>query len=230
MKLLEQFIQEKIRGFKVHLTENIVDDISQFVGKRPRYFMSFRELPNLKIQTRTVWRTPVGIFSYPVDEEFNAVKRNMVRFAGEAPYTIVFQANPNANVVEGTEYTEAMLREDKKKFKEVAASYNMKNFSVDDLDYYMEKWEDDALIQDAFGRFWNIGRNISLLTTSKNLDRSWSRTPQVQWNVILRAIGYHGFTDVTGKGYIHRNEPFQGFFLTEKGINLKSVRVFRNIR
>ncbi len=108
-------------------------------------------------------------------------------------------------------------------------------------------WSSEAYSKTAFGKFWNITRNLASLHArgrgevfgtvyrydgilnqmAKNAEKRDART-SVSWNLILRSLGYDGFSDKRGKKIIHENEPFQAVFLTPRAV--RPIEMLKNIR
>ena len=62
---------------------------------------------------------------------------------------------------------------------------------------------------------WNITRLLANRLTSSD------KAAATKWNFILRQdLGYDGFGDKSGKGYIHPSEPMQAVFLNPKAFTL----------
>jgi len=61
---------------------------------------------------------------------------------------------------------------------------------------------------------WNVTRILAMEQKGKAL---------VQWNKILRQLGYTGFADKSGKGIIHSAEPMQAVFLTKDAFKVEDM-------
>lgn len=94
---------------------------------------------------------------------------------------------------------------------------NTYNESFDTIDELIVTAKKTAINPSPFAQFWNITRQMASDIqfvdghSSKNL---------INWNNILRKLGYSSFADKTGTGIIHPSEPIQTLFLSKKGIKV----------
>jgi hypothetical protein len=104
-----------------------------------------------------------------------------------------------------------------------------------DIDYVIEKATEDARDLEPISTFWNITRWIANHGDNPDVDNihyhsklkdigdysslTLSYDMSKNWNTILRKLGYAGFADRTGKGYIHGNEPIQCVLLSTQFCN-----------
>ena len=86
----------------------------------------------------------------------------------------------------------------------------------------IDTWTEDATYPSLPASvLFNITRNLSNLIAAY-----YNRKVTIVWTTIFRALGYEGFTDKTGMGVIHLNEPTQAVFFSIKPIKL--VEILKN--
>ena len=62
---------------------------------------------------------------------------------------------------------------------------------------------------------WNITRELSSILSSN------AKQASTKWNLILsKDLGYSGFADKSGKGYIHPSEPMQAVFFNTRAFDV----------
>ena len=104
-----------------------------------------------------------------------------------------------------------------------------KGFPVDEqtardwFDRDIDRWMEEASHKTPAGYFWNITRNLGELFALM----LGGKAPVI-WTGIMRSLGYEGFTDRSGIGLIHGNEPCQAVFFSLKAIKL--VEILPNVR
>lgn len=95
------------------------------------------------------------------------------------------------------------------------------------LDHAIITWSLKAKMHSPAAQFWNVTRNLADFLASVRTRLNKGGGPII-WNAIMRQLGYDGFTDVTGTGLIHENEPTQGVFFSTK--SLRVIEVLPNLR
>lgn len=115
----------------------------------------------------------------------------------------------------------------------LSASFNMilpknwkKNIKEDLVDFFETEFlfKYDTLIKGAIAdskeknsvmSMWNITRELSRRLSSN------AKQASTKWNLILsKDLGYSGFADKSGKGYIHPSEPMQAVFFRKNAFEL----------
>lgn len=87
----------------------------------------------------------------------------------------------------------------------------------------------EAKLASNIARMWNFARLTARAFFALRLRAGQPHATMAGlWTALLREMGYSGFTDRTGRGLIHGNEPTQAFFLTPA--IMQDVRFFDNIR
>jgi len=94
------------------------------------------------------------------------------------------------------------------------------------FDIFFTESELSAKQSNAAGKLWNITRLLAKHIKEKE-GRYTAYTASI-WTMILRKLGYDGFTDKKGSGLIHENEPTQAVFFGTNGIKLLEIK--RNVR
>ena len=73
----------------------------------------------------------------------------------------------------------------------------------------------DAKEKNAIMSMWNLTRLIAGILSKS------SKQASTKWNLILsKDLGYSGFADKFGKGYIHEAEPMQAVFFRTSAFEL----------
>jgi hypothetical protein len=111
-------------------------------------------------------------------------------------------------------------------------NFYQSNIDINDV---IEKATEDARGYEPISTFWNITRwianhgdnpsedNIHYHSKLKEFNNHESLVVSYDmsknWNTILRKLGYAGFADRSGKGFIHGNEPIQCVLLSTQFCN-----------
>ncbi len=83
----------------------------------------------------------------------------------------------------------------------------------------IEKGLRTAKKQNSIMSMWNITKLLSE-DLAMNI-KSPNTKPSVKWNTLLsKDLGYSGFADKSGKGYLHPSEPMQAIFLNTRAFDL----------
>lgn len=183
------------------------NDTKDTIGGTKNLFVSFTQIDKLGINPTTTGTTPFGIYAYQaeyvIDEIGEEGGMENLPFAGDGPYTNVFNANGNV--------------------------LNVEDFNVDEVEELLVKLfpaekqfinkakikaEQEARKSDEYGQFWYLTRLLAeRLTTSP----TYSKNHAVNWTTIFRRMGIDGIVD-NGHGVIHPAEPTQAVFFSIKAI------------
>jgi hypothetical protein len=158
-------------------------------------FFSMTHVNKLGINPQSHYDTPLGIYAYPLNQEFyDMLVLKQLPFQMEAPYIQIFIPKPNANIIN--------LDFDEQKFDEL---YSILKKEVDgwtgDSKYFeniYKKAVKTAYETEPASIFWNLTR----LLANKN---------PLKWRSLFMSIGIDGFYD-PGLSIIHKNEPSQAVF------------------
>lgn len=175
-------------------------------------YISFRSIDKIGINPRSSFNTPNGIYTYPLKQswkEYDVTPHipmsSIFPFAGEYPYIYVVRSkNTKGFVKDISRYTHKQLQKDVEK---LASLWNGEYAYFIDI---VDKAYKTARENSPFVKFWNLTR---LLCTNENISNESGSSHSQSWNNLLRRIGYTGFCDKMGKGWIHPAEPTQAVFL-----------------
>jgi hypothetical protein len=190
--------------------KSTMDELKKYLGKD--YYISFTDLPKAGINPTSKWKTPIGFYVYPL-RFFKDIKHvSAFPFASDRPFIQVVKAKgkPLQNV---RTYSSTQLNSD---IRKIASMVNMKGSEINEMldNNEIPEWTD--FYDKPIGDLWRV---------TKYFAESGNAKLSVEWNTILRKLGYSGFID-DGLGVIHENEPKQAFFLSSN--YFESVDVIRN--
>src|ERR1035437_4544988 len=97
---------------QIILIEKTLDIVSSLNKYRTRddVYISYSDIPKLGINPQSDFKTPIGIYAYPLKEMWESVENNAVPYAGKREYVIVFQSvHP---ILDVDQYTKSMLDND----------------------------------------------------------------------------------------------------------------------
>lgn len=183
---------------------------------RADIYISFTRIEKLGINPQSEYSTPLGIYAYPLREIWNDILNNTIPFAGSNPQVQVIRvAHPKLQ--ELSEYSEGQFNDDVKKMEKIAEDFNLtSDFNRFKLEAVLGAHKTR---NESAGIFWNLSRILSYeITKSKYKRNTTTLKEATMWNKILRTLGYIGFTDKSGMGIIHPNEPTQAVFLSKEHI------------
>lgn len=184
-------------------------------------FISYSNFPKLGLNPRTGYRTPAGIYTYPLREILTAVKNNAVPYASERRYVIVVRFI-GGDVLDVASYGEQDYQNDLQRLRETVIP--RLPHPLDDADAFFAAARESARENRPASWIWNTTRLLAAEITAATGQRG-----TVAWNRILRnGLGYAGVIDRTGTGLIHPSEPTQAVWLSREPIRL--VEIIRNLR
>lgn len=101
----------------------IIDKLEQY-SKIPGTFISFVDVQKIGINPQSIYRTPNGIYTYPLWQtfaNFANYKTNTidVPFQGKAPGVYILKVKKSSKILDLANYTEADLQKDEKKLIEI---------------------------------------------------------------------------------------------------------------
>lgn len=158
-------------------------------------FVSFTSLEKLGINPGSEFKTPLGIYSYPLTYVNDAIAGgehpgDALPFAGNFEFANLFSAKGNIidlNNVSKSEYDEYV--------EKILSNYPKRQKAVDKANKSTA----------SFGqKLWSLTQQIA------------NKDP-VEWNAVFRKIGISGCYD-KGEGIIHTNEPTQAVFFSIQSI------------
>lgn len=215
----------------------------------PDVYISFTEIDKIGINPQSVYDTPVGIYCYPLKEfvyknkyfisdlkdRDSSLMKNArhigyyAPFAGDSKYiNFIKIKNSSKNTFVENMYTD----------------YGSNTYDRD-IEILKNKYIDEIYLisKDLYGKnipdkitIWNdtIQDYLSYLKDKNPIKAMWQITQKLskelssskkqsstKWNLILsKDLGYSGFADKSGKGYIHPVEPMQAVFLRKNAFEL----------
>lgn len=218
------FIQE-ISRVKREFSNNVPSNISnwknrlkQYINK-PNTFISFSDYPKFGIFYQNKWRTPTGLYAYPLELD------KMSDFATDRSYMIVFKVKPESNILRIPFYDAEDYQRDIQKLIDYDPS-----LVKDYLDYERKtKFSNTTGSKEYYGHIWNITRSLSIKndkTTPINVLAKNGESPNpgvLLWAKILKNIlGYDGVIDDC-TGTIHENEQCQAVFFNMNALELLEI-------
>ena len=123
---------------------NWQDKLKQYEQSK-EFFVHFSKIPRVALYLINKYDTPIGFYAYPLDF------KKMQDFAVDRPYAIVFNLNPDANILYLNYYTKDNYNSDLAKLKN---KYKISDEEIKD-------WEQDSRIQSPAGFIWNVTRHLS---------------------------------------------------------------------
>ena len=221
--------------------------ISAYMALKPYsnnddYYISFTDIDKIGIYPQSQFRTPLGIYTYPLKEvweKYNIDKKRSigksVPFAGERPHIWLLKLKDDIKVVKSAEDysfndlnrdTKILIKhvlENKEKYYK---SFNVKTPEGLTEGKVIDKfsfWARTAKIKSEISKLWNITRNIAFRGRDVDNCSDKERTSIItNWNTLFyKVLGYYGFADKTGTGYIHTFEPVQAVFFTKSAFEIE---------
>ncbi len=214
--------------------QNIVDILAQY-RDRDDVYVSFTQLNKLGVNPKSAYKTPLGIYAYPVKQlwsrylepainrKFHSISINLdqiIPFAGGQPHAVLFSCPEQPGMISDFDsYTAEDFARDIKILVDVATPYSPSVRS--DMEGYVESARNEANVNSPIGRIWYITYALSQV-----IEYRTKKSAPAVWNALLRRLGFIGISDTRGLGMIHENEPMQALFLTTK--NLKIIGTYYN--
>lgn len=177
--------------------------------------------PNEKVYNgEKVTETPLGIFAYPLRESWKYYKvdhsQSFMEFphAKKKPFILLFK------------YDKPLLDVTKYKGLEEDIEHLKSKYShLINVDNQLEKTKNELYNPSKFQTFWRLTHNVAKELHPEQVAQ--------QWNIVLRALGYDGFCDKTGKGWLHHSEPVQSILLKYQNIEIIDLilnKDYRNLK
>jgi hypothetical protein len=138
------------------------------------YYISYTMLDKLGINPRSGYNTPIGIYSYPLNDAMvSDIERSGLKagvpYMGESPYIWLFRPKNNTNGLVIGEYDTANFNSDRDKLFEFVNDRD-KRINDDVFDKIVSFSIRDAKNQSSSGYIWNLTRILAkILTGSSSL-------------------------------------------------------------
>jgi hypothetical protein len=197
----------------------------------PNVYISMTTVPKLGLNPLSKWDTPLGIYCYPLQAVWDVYKFDMYKsldklpFVGTAPYIQVLEWNGKGKLLDVAGYNETDLKND------IRQLWNIYDDYPDTISIAIEEARAEHKDNIPAKVFFKICLSLSGREKGSVEKEVWdSRTKKTvkevtfskggrKWNSLLRKLGYAGFSDKTGEGVIHPNEPIQAFFVSMEYVN-----------
>lgn len=188
---------------------NPLDKLKEYTDGNKEYFVTFSDLPRTGINPQSEFKTPIGIYCYPLSEFRDLVHDatetvDIFTYAADRPFMYILEEK-NKPLQEIEDYDEDDWEKDKEKLKDM---FDISDNEIEDIiaNHRMSSFNGKPI-----AKLWKITRRYA----------SYSEKSHVTWNKLLLDLGYSGFVDSGGLGIIHVNEPTQAFFLSTKFYKVK---------
>jgi hypothetical protein len=159
------------------------------------------------INPRSGFKTPIGVYCYPIKAYWDNIERNKIDFAGDQPHLYVFKAKNPEKLLVASKYTIDDYTKDFQKLDEIFGNIYDIGQIEDDLSIHNSDYFDENKPAQLF---WTLTREIAIKITEK---QKKSNRPVI-WTQILRRF-YDGVVDDMDWGFIHQMEPTQAVLWTK---------------
>jgi len=188
-------------------------------SKDPDIYVTFSDIKKVGINPKSGFNTPIGIYAYPLKEIWKPIERSKdaktVPFAGDRPYIFILRSKNKKKFVKDMykDYNSKDYDDDMDKLRKLypPPTYTKKDYDIEGI---IEQGTRDASHKNPISSMWNVTRLLA---------NQQKGTPLVQWNKILRQLGYTGFADKSGEGIIHFAEPVQAVFLSKDAFKVEDM-------
>lgn len=212
LKVLRELVAEATRASKLGIKlDKPVDVLKKYVSDNT--FITFSTLNKVGINPRSTYYTPLGIYTYPLDEGFiEAFTTGVIDFAADRPFMHVMRPSDNANIV----YLQRVTSE------RALELINLTQVEIRDKQFDSIKAAAQA-VDKVYSAYKDGDYNYP--TSPGALLWFWTyhvtRKPPYQgafgWNKLFRKIGVDGVVDM-GDGIIHPDQPAQAVFFTKVAV------------
>ncbi len=180
-------------------------------------FVSYRSIERLGINPNFKFKSPIGIYAYPIDYDIkNNTEKGTQFFGGDRTNFIYVFKLTNGKMLDNS-YTENDLKIDIKKLKTFYPDFDFNNIDFQNSRY--------SKMNDGITRKISLNTpdvNIIPLTKIFTITYILSDKNPVKWNKLLRKLGYSGISD-NGDNVINDWGRSETIFFSNK--NLKIIEV-----
>ena len=209
MRFREIYEARRNAHLPVQKRKSVIDQVNDY-AKKGQHFLTFTELPKAGINPQSSYSTPIGVYCYPLfasyywkDKYFDGFEDiSDFPFASGRRFIYILKESPNKQLFDVNDYTRQDWDRDR---KQLSKMYQMSELQIEQMldENEIDDWPDHS--HRPISRLWRFTRYQA--TKSNRIG--------VHWNNSLRLLGYSGFSDLTGLGVIHANEPAQAVFLSK---------------
>jgi len=240
---LRQLIQERNRSDKEGVGDVVVRTKQQFIDELKKYvgigYMTFTTEDKVGINPQSNFKTPLGIYTYPITDEILKKlinKRSRAKFfATERDYVQVIKPRNPSRILKLNDVTETDATQLLNKINDLLnlppCDYEQHKREIIEKEMMNVKRQiEDGTLPD----YLDVDDKVNLARLKKYLGtptrvfwngvRLKSKNP-TNWNKLFRDIGIDGVDD-EGSGTIHPNEPTQAVFFSRSAI--EHVDAFKN--
>ena len=193
----------------------------------PDIYISFRTLEKIGINPSSIYKTPNGIYTYPLSllwygQDFDHDEKQIeVPFAGNYPYIYVIRPNSNARILDLEKYNEIDYDRDIQKL--LNSKLLKSKESIEDILKQIEEFHNQD--NNYASKIWKITYYLTATIFSQDKTLIINNNSNL-WNKILyKILGYDYVLD-RGKGIIHAYEKTQAVFLSSN--TYKVIKIINN--
>lgn len=202
MKLIE-LIEAKSNSAS-NLKIPAYDELSKYKGD-DNVFIHFSDISMVSLYPDAKYRTPVGIYGYPLNTTWSYYKVDQIKSfknypQGHRKFIHIFRVNKLNKLLNANNYTKA--KEDITKLIEIYPSIDVRS----EWGWLSNKH------YNQFQLFWEITKFIAKQLDKKNYEQKWSS--------VIKKLGYNGVIETKPSGLIFGNEPIQMFVFSRADIEL----------
>ena len=226
--LIKNFIKEILTEKSRYEREtgqkySFIDEIKSKITEHPcEYGFTMTTIPKVGLNPHTSYKTPAGVYMYPLNQEyFQKLIDDTLPFVSDAPYVSICKLNwSNMRkwlYFDGTDHQpQGAVDRAFDKVNEASGQDYPKIF-----DEYTYNARHSS--QGTDSKIWDITYFYSQ-TKEENKQQA-----TLQWNKILRSLGYVGVYDAGG-GVIHPSEPMQLVCLVPEAYTVISTYTTQDLR
>ena len=175
--------------------------------------------PLVGINPKSKYKTPNGIYGYPIAETKEMIENWEFPFAANRKYAVVYKPKDNVPVLYTSSFTKENLEEKKLLIAKIYFNNNLE--AVDDI---ISELDSKYTITPA-RTLWSLTRELSKGWKYNTINFN-GRTNSNKWTKILISIGVPIFIDDSGEGTIHEAEPIQGVIFGRQYLDI--LETFNN--
>jgi hypothetical protein len=223
--------------------------LKNYIG--PDSFISFTMIDKVGANPRTQFSTPIGIYTYPLDEEtWQDVMDDDIPFAGDLKYINIIKSRAS-KVMDSANYAQGDMVSNEIKLRECLLDYWMedpdgiyqflkdaqtsafrkKNSPFMAMTWNQTRWVAMAISTARKNKTLDPEKRLTLVDVAnhvaKEYDDNWNSNPQLWNHVLSNVLGYDMILD-RGAGIIHSNEPKQALFLKLSALQLMERKINPN--